>query len=311
MSAKKTRYFAVARGHQPGIFTNYDDALKSHSNFPNSSHKRFSTREEAVEFIRKHFDLGGPSPIFKDGLREVPIFSRQKPTPTPTIEIREPDEEPSTSQSSTRESSPIPPGALEPPPSSYFASSQNFEPDENATFKDEFRRYMSSQGVKPGSQEYRREEVVALDREFVYFYTDQEAARSRLIPLTEEEQHLEIYRNMCLELGLPAYEEKEDCILALQKPLVNIIDYIDAKRTGQPIKVWQGFGKFKAYTLREGKTIPRNEAKDNKFLCVLLRRLVKGTESQFAKNNRKVDSLLSSKRKRESTPPEDAKRVRI
>ncbi len=58
-----TRYYAVAVGRAPGIYTDYADALASYSGFGDAVHARFDTRAEAEGFMRAHggggSDAGG------------------------------------------------------------------------------------------------------------------------------------------------------------------------------------------------------------------------------------------------------------
>lgn len=69
----------------------------------------------------------------------------------------------------------MPPPPLPPPsPSqSHFAKFENFTPDENASFDDEFGRLASSQQWVPGSQEYTRERTIAMREEIKMHYFTQ------------------------------------------------------------------------------------------------------------------------------------------
>lgn len=44
-------YYAVARGHRPGVYTSWDDAKEQVERFPNARHKKFPTRAQAEKFL--------------------------------------------------------------------------------------------------------------------------------------------------------------------------------------------------------------------------------------------------------------------
>ncbi|KAL6897432.1 hypothetical protein GGI43DRAFT_409116 [Trichoderma evansii] len=170
-----------------------------------------------------------------------------------------------------------PPPSAQPPPSSFFAHSQDFEPDQGAPFENEFSRYMSSQGVAPHTAEYTRQRTKAIIDEIKFHYSSQQESYNPSLSQIErvKVQRLHIYQGMCRAVHLPVYTTEKECTRALRTVLVNIVDYIDNARTGQPIKVWRNFSAFRNYTLRDGKRIDPREAKaDGGFLAVLLRKLV-------------------------------------
>lgn len=83
--------------------------------------------------------------------------------------------------------------------------------------------------------------------------------------------------------------------------LVNIIDLIDARRTGKRVKVWDNFEAFRAYTLLDAvKRIDPREAKAPPgYLALFLQRLA-GSRSRKKRKRSKASGVLSgrvSKRK--------------
>lgn len=170
-----------------------------------------------------------------------------------------------------------PPPSAQPPPSSFFAHSQDFEPDQSAPFENEFSRYMSSQGVAPHTAEYTRQRTKAIIDEIKFHYSSQQESYNVSLSQIERDkaQRLHIYQGMCRAVHLPVCTTEKECTRTLRTVLVNIVDYIDNARTGQPIKVWTSFSAFRNYTLRDGQRIDPREAKaDGGFLAVLLRKLV-------------------------------------
>ncbi|KAI0170004.1 hypothetical protein GGR52DRAFT_491732 [Hypoxylon sp. FL1284] len=179
--------------------------------------------------------------------------------------------------------------ATMPPPSSqsYFDKFPDFQPDVTSSFDDEFDRFASSQGLKCGSKDFRRERTKAIRDELRYHYSSQlsdtpECAED--IPeLTKEDlskkETLAIYQNMCREIGVDQGSTIAECRRQLKSVLVNIIDYIDARRVpGKKIVIWdwKDFAKFSAYTLHGNKRIDVEEAKaDGGFLSALLQRLIR------------------------------------
>ena len=163
---------------------------------------------------------------------------------------------------------------LEPPPASqsHFAKFENFTPNDDTSFDQEFALLASSQHWIPGSQEYTRERTIAMREELKLHYFSQ--------PLTDvneeltEEAKLEGFQALCREVRIPPSDSIAECKRQLKKNLVNIIDLIDARRTSKEVKVWNNFEAFRKYTLQDGHRIDKDEAKkDGGLLASLLQRL--------------------------------------
>ncbi|KAI1635649.1 Caulimovirus viroplasmin-domain-containing protein [Biscogniauxia mediterranea] len=199
---------------------------------------------------------------------------------------------------------------------SYFERFPGFVPDASARFDDEFGRLASSQGLVPGSREFRRERTQALKSELLFHYSQPEEEKPAPSPpspspsspppvfalslfripsstpappprnpnpapeptpeLFTPAQRLATYRSMCAAIGLEPGATVAGCVRQLRGVLVNIVDFVDAKRAGGPVKVWDArdFAAFSAYTLQDEHRFDKEEAKAHGgFLAKLLRRL--------------------------------------
>ena len=56
-------FYAVARGHQTGIFLTWDECQKNTKGFPKPSFRKFNSREEAQDFISANSGLDNDSLI--------------------------------------------------------------------------------------------------------------------------------------------------------------------------------------------------------------------------------------------------------
>ncbi|KAK3299535.1 uncharacterized protein B0H64DRAFT_388895 [Chaetomium fimeti] len=169
-----------------------------------------------------------------------------------------------------------------PPPSqSHFAKYKHFTPNDAASFDDEFARLASSQEWVPGSQNYTRQRTIAMREELELHYFSQ--SQSQQLDdideetgeeLTPEEIKLRGYQALCHEVGIDPSDSVAECKRHLNNTLVNIVDLIDARRTGKRVKVWDSFQEFRAYTLLDNHRIDITEAKRPPgYLASLLQRL--------------------------------------
>lgn len=158
-----------------------------------------------------------------------------------------------------------------PPPQSqsHFAKFENFTPNPDASFDDEFNRLASSQQWIPGSQAYTQERTIAMREEIKthYFPSTQDT------PKSPEQVTLEGHQALCREVGIPPQDSLAECRRRLKKTLVNIVDLIDARRTSKEVEVWRDFEAFRDYTLKDEHRISMGEAKKDGILEALLQRL--------------------------------------
>ncbi|KAK7921109.1 RNase H domain protein [Apiospora marii] len=68
---KQQKFYAVAIGRDPGIYTDWDVAAEAIKGWKGPKYKKFDTRAEAVEYIRAHGNEAGQSSI-KDESMEPP-----------------------------------------------------------------------------------------------------------------------------------------------------------------------------------------------------------------------------------------------
>ncbi|KAG8170263.1 hypothetical protein KVR01_001008 [Diaporthe batatas] len=181
--------------------------------------------------------------------------------------------------------------------------SEDFVPDQKASFSDEWARLSRSQGWERGTWQYHKQRASALRNEIeTHFF----ASQSVQLPVVKEEegqgastikkeQHehaalesvsefdpqrqeaaLELlgFQSMCRAVGKNPGKTKAECEGILKSTLVNIVDLLDACRLGRDTTrlPWSNFAAFKAYTLDpyQDKTIPVKEAKKDPILRCFL-----------------------------------------
>ncbi|KAI1373714.1 RnaseH-domain-containing protein [Hypoxylon crocopeplum] len=62
------KYYAVAIGREPGIYTDWDTAQLAIKGWKGPKYKKFSTRKEAIEFIRAHGNEAAQEALAKEGV---------------------------------------------------------------------------------------------------------------------------------------------------------------------------------------------------------------------------------------------------
>ncbi|KAF2102342.1 hypothetical protein NA57DRAFT_73775 [Rhizodiscina lignyota] len=140
---------------------------------------------------------------------------------------------------------------------SYFSHFPGFVPDPTTSFNDEFARLAQHQGWERRSNTWRQERGRAIQSEFSTQYG---ASAEKLAG----------WQALCNEVGIdPLPQSITQCRKALKGVLVNNVDLVDARRTGQAVHVFDNFRKFRRHT--RGRTFPRGEAKEEGFLKALLR----------------------------------------
>jgi hypothetical protein len=163
------------------------------------------------------------------------------------------------------------------PSQSHFANFEDFTPNDAASFDDEFSRLASSQQWVSGSQEYTRQRTIAMREELELHYFSQSQPLDGIKEedeLSAEEIRLQGYQALCREVGLDPADSAAECKRHLKNTLVNIVDLIDARRTGKGVKVWDSFEEFRAYTLLDKNRIDIGEAKKPPgYFASLLQRL--------------------------------------
>ncbi|KAI1744186.1 hypothetical protein F4680DRAFT_284259 [Xylaria scruposa] len=254
MAKKRKNYYGVREGRIPGVY-DWKGCRAQVEGCANQYHG-FNTYDEAEFYVAtgkmRNGDNG--SRLFAEWKRaQLPntSFNVVKKEGEPRIKV----ETFSASQS-------------------YFSQVPNFKPDDKADFDDEFGRFASSQNIVPGSQTWRQKRTDAIRHEMVFHYSQKAYIKEEDeydLGLSDEEK-LEVFQNMCREVDLEPLDTIHGCISNLKSVLVNIVDYIDAKRNARPIKVWgpHEFEEFKRYTLSPKKRIDQRTAKSGDGLLAPL-----------------------------------------
>ena len=196
------------------------------------------------------------------------------------------------------------PFTLPPSSQSHFAKFQNFTPNDDASFNDEFSRLASSQQWIPGSQQYSQERTVALREELkLHYFTPSQPSRDKDVPVltaaeSTKKMELEGYQSLCREVGISEGDTALECQVLLKNTLVNIVDLIDARRTNAKVEVWDDFEAFRAYTLQDEHRINMKEAKEGEgYLESLLQKLWEpGQRSRRVKDRKRNRSKTRSGR---------------
>lgn len=238
-------------------------------------------------------DDEGPPPSAQSHFADYEQFTPSDESPPPSAQSHFADFEHST----PNDAASFDDEGLPPPSQSHFAKFEHFTPNDAASFDDEFTRLASSQQWVSGSQEYTRQRTIAMREELELHYFSQP---QRLGDIDEEESSaeektLQGYQALCREVGLDSSDSAAQCKRDLNKTLVNIVDLIDARRTGKRVRVWDSFEEFRAYTLLDKNRINLREAKRPPgYLASLLQRL-SGPRSRKKRKGPKGGGVASSR----------------
>ncbi|KAI1369597.1 hypothetical protein F5Y08DRAFT_325235 [Xylaria arbuscula] len=273
----RKKFYGVRIGRVPGVYDSWE-ACKCQVERCKNDFRGFGARDEAAFYVatgRSRDEPGGEA-LFVEWKR------------IPQIEI-------STDGIKQEEKPRI---KTEPFDSSqsFFSQVPYFEPDDNADFEDEFSRFASSQNIEPGSQTWRRKRTQVVRHEIMFHYSqdngsdDEDGIKEEVEDLgisnweRERKRKLRTYQNMCREAKLEPLDTIEGCVANIGGELINIVDYIDAKRNGSPIYVWppERFAEFRVYTLSDKKRIDKETAKGGDgFLEPLLHKLIRGNVAKL------------------------------
>ncbi|KAK8102753.1 ribonuclease h1 [Apiospora sp. TS-2023a] len=269
------KYYAVAVGRVPGIYYNWETCEKQVKKYSGAVHKSFLAYEEAVEFVRER--------------------------------------------------------------GNHFAMVADFQPNNSAPFEDEFDRFASSQGIAQGSQEYRKQRTTAIAREFDVLYLSQSIKKEEdddrddiddgddwdikeeeeeEEPMSRAELLLRAFHAICREVEVAPRSTLRECEMAIKDlGLINIVDFIDAKRYGKKVHIWPWaqFQAFRKYTLgSRDKCMVLDIAKQHDLLRALLQNLTGKKAEGYARmmamrqSRSNVPSLPRSCEIRTPVPPKSA-----
>ncbi|KAI1115611.1 hypothetical protein F5Y14DRAFT_410467 [Nemania sp. NC0429] len=307
--ARNKKYYGVRKGRVPGVYDNWESCKEQVEKCANQF-RGFETRREAEFFVATGHTLDT-----QDGREMYDEWQSNNKTPPPVPKVRAEKKKQPQQQQPLTKASKAARGSLTRLPlvklealdasQSYFSQVPNFEPDENANFEDEFSRFASSQNMAHGSNEWRRERTNAIRHELIFHYSqpadadeddedDNDDGIKREdgadVGLSDEDRkRLKVYQHMCREVDLEPLDTIDGCLANLKSVLVNIPDYIDAKRKNMPIKVWGAheFDAFQRYTLSSGRRISHQEAsRGDGFLAALLQYLRRKDSDDVYKKRR-------------------------
>ncbi|KAI0877316.1 hypothetical protein GGS24DRAFT_448094 [Hypoxylon argillaceum] len=281
MGKKRKNYYGVRKGRTLGVYNNWESAKAQIEGCPNQ-YRGFNTHDEAAFYVAT-----GQT---RDGANGAALFAewkRGQQYTTPANSIKKVTQQPVKVEAFDASQS-------------YFSQVPDFVPDDKADFDDEFGRFASSQNIAPGSRVWRQERTNAIRHEVLFHYSqdpdwdddDIKKEDKDDLHLSREKKRrlqLQVLQNMCREVRLEPLDTIEGCRTNLKSVLVNIVDYVDARRNGSPIKVWPPyeFEKFKRYTLSDEKRIDLQVAKSGDgFLEPLLQVLRRGNSDVVFRSRR-------------------------
>ncbi|KAM0253636.1 hypothetical protein ACHAQJ_007211 [Trichoderma viride] len=144
----------------------------------------------------------------------------------------------------------------------FFAKYPQFDYNPHGESWSEYSRLVQFFGWKNGSKKERparnhfRKAIVG---QFTHLYG-------------ADENKLDTLQLLCEKIRIsPIPNTITSCKAAISKVHVNIIDFVDSERTGNPVPTFSSFEKFRDYTLKHRKIFPKEEAKSNSLLRYLLR----------------------------------------
>lgn len=202
--------YAVARGRQPGIYHTLRECREQVCDFPDARFKKFKALSDAIEFLAV-YGGGGHFSQF---------------------------------------------------------TSQSFEPDDTASFGEEWARLSQSQGWTPGTKQYSEQRASALRNELRTHYfaspcnalpiiKGRESDKGTILrylyesQIQQHEEAVELhgFQSMCRAVGIFPGVTVEKCQNILKWTHVNIVDMIDARRTGSEglVRTWTNLEAFQAY----------------------------------------------------------------
>ncbi|KAI0406090.1 hypothetical protein F4802DRAFT_559297 [Xylaria palmicola] len=266
MAKRREGYYGVREGRIRGVYKDWASCRAQVDKCANQ-YRRFDTYDEAAFYVAT-----GQTRRGEDG---EALFVEWRRTQQPSPRASSAEKKTIVKQEKPRVKD-EPFDASQ----SYFSQIPNFEPDVKADFDEEFGRFASSQNIAPCSKVWRKIRTNAIRHEMMFHYSQDYGSDGEGDVKEEDDddlgrsnRQLWALQNMCREVGLEPLDTIDGCVSNLKSVLVNIIDYIDARRNARPIKVWDPseFEDFRKYTLSPGKRIDLEEAKSGDgFVFALL-----------------------------------------
>ncbi|KAJ5950406.1 uncharacterized protein N7479_008819 [Penicillium vulpinum] len=143
--------------------------------------------------------------------------------------------------------------------SDYFLRFPTFKRAPSVSANVEFARLANQMNWKKDSKVYKQERAKFLVAEFNVHYG-------------ADPTKLENWQALCIELDISEpIESITKCRKALAKVHVNLVDLVDARRTGKKVKHFSSATALRTYTRATEKIFPKSAAKADGFLKALLR----------------------------------------
>ncbi|KAI0458681.1 hypothetical protein F5B21DRAFT_528403 [Xylaria acuta] len=270
MAKRRKNYYGVREGRIRGVYDNWESCRAQVERCPNQ-YRGFDTYEEAAFYVAtgQACNEGNGRALFAE-------WKRTQQQPRTSSNIVKKEEKPRIKVEAFDASQ------------SYFCQVPNFQPDDKADFDDEFGRFASSQNIVPGSQAWRQKRTDAIRLDSDDDEDDIKEEDEDHLGLSEEKR-LQVFQSMCREVDLEPLDTIDGCVSNLKSVLVNIVDYIDARRNARPIKVWapHEFEEFKDYTLSDEKRMDIKVARSGDgFIAALLQVLTRSNAERIYQGRR-------------------------
>ncbi|KAH8690590.1 hypothetical protein BGW36DRAFT_401013 [Talaromyces proteolyticus] len=145
-------------------------------------------------------------------------------------------------------------------PQNFFDRFPTFRPEPRARISVQFRRLAAHMKWETGSRRWRKMWKECMGSEFSRLYGDN-ASR------------LQSWQDLCLDLGLQAPPSITKCKKLLSSVYVNIVDLIDCRAAGEIPRMFSSVAALKEYTRKYGQVFPRELAKEEGFIRILLKKI--------------------------------------
>ncbi|KAI4775873.1 hypothetical protein E4T52_09179 [Aureobasidium sp. EXF-3400] len=142
---------------------------------------------------------------------------------------------------------------------SYFDRFPDFDHHPRRSVRDEFNRLAKTQ--KWDKEETARQRTTCYNEELEGHFAG--------LGITSQ---LERLQHLCVELGLEPLSTVTQCKKALKNTHVNLVDLMNARRTGKKVRMFDTYSQLRKYTKESGKIYPKKDAKGD-VVKVLLRRI--------------------------------------
>ncbi|GAD94191.1 conserved hypothetical protein [Paecilomyces variotii No. 5] len=144
---------------------------------------------------------------------------------------------------------------------SFFESFPDFVYNPSAPVSAEFSRLASHRKWQVNSKTYRKMWSNCMSEAFENAYGT-------------EFSRLQSWQNLCAELQVDVFDSIRKCKMALSKVYVNLIDLLDSRAHGTVVKKFKTVKELRDYTRKTGRYFPREKAKKEGFIRILLKHIV-------------------------------------